>query len=141
MISLCRTAHRYCLLPSGDEWSRKQLWDCVVEGAIPVVFHGDTLQAMPFRHAVPWEDLLIVGVSEEQVLVDLVNAVDAVQGVLRAEGYEVALQRLAVLRRVWHLLQYSLAPCHTCVRWDALQAATMEDDAFSMMLKAVAAKI
>lgn len=129
------------MLPPGDEWSRKQLWDCVSEGAIPVVFHDDTLQAMPFRHAVPWEDILVVGASEEQVLIELVNVVDAVQGVLRAEGHEGALQRLAVLRRVWHLLQYSLAPCHTCVRWDALHAATMEDDAFSMMLKAVAAKI
>ncbi len=57
----------YCLLLPGDEWSRKQLWDCVADGGIPVVLHGDTLRAMPFREFVPWEDILMVGMSEEQV--------------------------------------------------------------------------
>lgn len=72
---------------------------------------------------------------------DLINTVDAVQALHDQQGVQGALQRLATLHRVWHLLQYSSTPCHRCVRWDAVHTATLEDDAFTMMLKAVAGKI
>ena len=57
--------------------------------------------------------------------------------VLKGITDQQRLATLTALHGVQHLMQYSLASNTHLVRFDSLDSATPEDDAFSMSLKAV----
>lgn len=45
-ITRCRSW--FCLMPHGDTYSRRNMYDCLVNGAIPVVFEDAPIKLMPY---------------------------------------------------------------------------------------------
>ena len=80
---------RYALMPPGDTYTRKGLFDAITLGAVPVVFHNATIAG--YRWHIPNPEAVSVLIDGDAVIKRHVNVFDALDAIPEEECVTVCL--------------------------------------------------
>ncbi|KAJ3336129.1 hypothetical protein HDU83_009601 [Entophlyctis luteolus] len=94
----------FCLQPPGDTPSRREFWESLLLGCIPVVFEPRNKLDHTFSDRLPWHDMVVTIHQERGVLP--FNVVDVLRMI---PAPRVARMQRTIARHT-HLMQYALVP-------------------------------
>ena len=124
----------YTTMPSGDFVTRSSMWDLLPAGGIPIVFTANFSRYCPYSDMLDWDSLLVY-IPLEQVTGP--NATSFVDLVNQQHNSTLAKKKLASIRSVAHVFQYSLYSDHSLIHFAARNKLQAGDDAFTFTIKAV----
>ncbi len=96
----------FCLIPRGDTHTRRAFVDCLVNGAVPVVFKQETLDSAPFNDILPPSSYIASLVEYEQQLEKNdtgINVVDLLMAKFPLENYTSMLHAVHSVRHVFQV--------------------------------------
>ena len=119
----------FCMQPSGDTPTRAATFDCLMAGAIPVFFDPLIYELLPYGDKIPWRDIVVIQLESNRDVTTL--------EMLTKMPLDARLKRLRLLHDAQTILQYSINPNHRQIQFSTRDEQSLEDDAFTSMLKAV----
>ncbi|GBF88552.1 hypothetical protein Rsub_01267 [Raphidocelis subcapitata] len=135
IAQLTRSAYM-CAQPPGDQPLRKAMLDCMLLGALPVVFEPFVLDTFAFSDAVDPRTFAIdlsPDIASGRLNLSTTSLVDYLEAVYPPPR---RLEMLSRLHTWLPLFQYSLDPVHELVAFDSLSQRHPLDDAFTSSWKA-----
>ncbi len=110
----------FCLTPRGDTHTRRAFVDCLVNGAIPVIFKQETMDSAPFNDILPPSSYIASLAEYEQQLErndTEINVVDLLTAKYSIEKYTSMLHAVHSVRHVFQVgfifRQGKISPCLT----------------------------
>jgi hypothetical protein len=128
------SSHWYCLQPPGDWVLRGAMYDCVVAGGVPMVFHKQYAKYMPYADVVDYSDMLVQAPSTTELEAQGTDFIAHLQQ-LHAAGN--ATEKVASWHRIRRAMQYALNPDHYLITWHDRHVLHPMDDAFTFSMKAL----
>ena len=124
----------YSTHPKGDFLMRQTLCDTLLADAVPVFFHAEYIDSVPFTDVLNYTRIAVY-IPEHEIVAP--KRTNLIHRLAKDFDREEALSRIEYIHNIRHLFQYMQNPEHELIRWDLRATIDPGDDAFTFTLKSV----